>query len=43
MQSYVSNYFSELKRDVDLTFFGNEGGDTQAKYLEIINKIEEIE
>ena len=40
---YVSDYFSGLKRDADLTFLGNEGSDTQAKYLEIINKIEEIE
>jgi Leucine-rich repeat (LRR) protein len=39
---YLANYFSDLKRDVDLTFFGKDG-DEKAKYLEIINKIEDIE
>jgi len=39
---YLANYFSDLKRDVDLTFFGKDGHE-KAKYLEIINKIEEIE
>ena len=39
---YLANYFSDLKRDVDLTFFGQDG-DEKAKYLEIINKIEDIE
>ena len=38
---YLANYFSDLKRDVDLTFFGKE--EQKAKYLEIIAKIEEIE
>ena len=38
---YLANYFSDLKRDVDLTFFGKQ--DDKVKYLEIINKIEEIE
>ena len=39
---YLANYFTDLKNDVDLTFFGKEG-DEKVKYLEIINKIEEIE
>ena len=38
---YLANYFQDLKRDVDLTFFRKE--DEKSKYLEIINKIEEIE
>jgi len=38
---HVANYFSDLKRDVDLTFvFKTEEKD---KYLEIIKKIEEFE
>jgi hypothetical protein len=39
---YLANYFQDLKREVDMTFFGKEG-DEKAKYLEIIAKIEEIE
>jgi len=39
---YLANYFSDLKRDVDLKFFGKDGYE-KAKYLEIINKIEDIE
>lgn len=38
---YLANYFQDLKQDVDLTFFGKD--DEKDKYLEIINKIEEIE
>ena len=38
---FLANYFSDLKRDVDLTFvFKTEEKD---KYLEIIKKIEEFE
>ena len=40
---YLANYFQDLKRDVDLKFFGKESVDEKVKYLEIINKIEEIE
>jgi hypothetical protein len=38
---YLANYFQDLKRDVDLFYFKKESEKT--KYLEIINKIEEIE
>ena len=40
---YLANYFSDLKRDVDLTFNQVDKLEEKAKYLEIINKIEEIE
>ncbi len=36
---YLANYFQDLKQHVHLKFFGNE----QAKYIEIINKIEQFE
>jgi Leucine-rich repeat (LRR) protein len=39
---YLANYFSDLKQNVDLTFFGKEG-DENSKYMKIINKIEQIE
>jgi len=38
---YLANYFQDLKRDVDLFYFKKES--EKAKYLEIINKIEETE
>jgi len=38
---YLANYFSDLKRDVDLTFNQVDKLEEKAKYLEIINKIEE--
>jgi len=38
---FLANFFSDLKRDVDLFYFQKES--EKAKYLEIINKIEEIE
>ncbi len=34
---YLAYYFSDLKRDVDLTFI--EKKDEKSKYLEIINQI----
>ncbi len=37
----IANYFQDLKQKVDLKFFGKE--DEKFKYLEIINKIEQIE
>ena len=39
----IANYFNDLKRDVDLTFNQVDKLDEKSKYLEIINKIEEIE
>jgi hypothetical protein len=38
---HLANYFSDLKRDVDLEFALKL--DEKEKYLEIINKIESIE
>ena len=38
---YLVNYFIDLKQKVDLFYFGKEN--EKVKYLEIINKIEEIE
>jgi len=38
---YLANYFSDLKRDVDLRFF--EKKDENSKYIKIITKIEQIE
>ena len=39
---YLANYFQDLKQHVNLKFFEKEGNE-QAKYIEIINKIEQFE
>ena len=40
---YLANYFRDLKQKVDLTFNQLDRLDENVKYLEIINKIEQIE
>ena len=40
---YLANYYSDLKQQVDLTFNQVDKLDEKVKYLEIINRIEEIE
>ena len=40
---YISNYFGDLKQEVDLTFNQVDKLVEKTKYIEIINEIEKIE